>query len=528
MKKLAKIIAGLALGVSLAMGNTAIAETRDIKWASQDDAATMDPHAFNHGMTMTVLAHIYEGLVRRDRNMQIEPALAESWEQPSPTLWRFKLRPGVTFHDGTEFTADDVVFSINRAMSEASDMRIFTASINNAKSIDDLTVEIETDFPNAALLQSLPEVRIMSKAWAKKNGAVDASNVRKKAENYATQHANGTGPFTLISREPDVRTVLQANKNWWGEPDHNIGTAELVRIASGPTRVAALLTGEVDFAYPIPLQDVARVEHSSEHKVLAGPEIRTMFLSMDQKSPELKYSNVKGKNPFKDQKVRQAFYQAIDIDAIAERVMRGSATPTGNLMAPGINSVDLSLQDRVYPFDVEAAKDLLADAGYADGFQLTLDCPNDRYVNDEEVCQAVAVMLAKIGVEVDVNGLPAAKFFPKVGSRDSSFNFFGYTPVNLDAFNTLSVIVHSPTDGRGQWNVGNFSDPEVDALITQVLSEMDPVKRTALVTQAMQKHQSKVGHLPLYQQGLSWGMRRGVETPLQIDNRVNLSFFSVE
>ncbi|MEC9264893.1 MAG: ABC transporter substrate-binding protein [Pseudomonadota bacterium] len=503
------------------------ADMKDITWAAQDDAATMDPHAFNHGMTMTVLSHIYEGLVRRDKAMAIEPALAESWDQPSPTIWRFKLRDGVAFHDGRPLTADDVAFSFQRAMSDESDMKIFTASIVSVRAVDASTVEIETEFPNAALIQSLPEVRILSKSWAEANGALSPSNVRKGSENFATLNANGTGPFRLVSREPDVRTVLEANPDWWDTPEHNIGKATLVRIASGPTRVAALLTDEVDFAYPIPLQDIARVRGSEGHAVLTGPEIRTMFLSMDQARDVLLYSSVKDGNPFKDQRVRQAFYQALDIDAIADRIMRGSATPTGNLMAPGINSVDPSLQPRAYPFDPEAAKSLLAEAGYGDGFSVTLDCPNDRYVNDEAVCQAVAAMLAKIGVDVDVNAMPAAQFFPKVGSRDSSFNFFGYTPVNLDAFNTLSVIVHSPTDGRGQWNVGDFSDPRIDELIEQVLSEMDPEKRTALVTEAMRRHQEQVGHVPLYQQGLSWGMRKGVETPLQIDNRVNLAYFNV-
>lgn len=504
------------------------AEMQEITWASQDDAATLDPHAFNHGMTMTVLGHIYEGLVRRDRESRIEPALAENWEQPGPTKWVFHLREGVRFHEGQLLSAEDVVFSVKRALSDGSDMKIFTASIAAVRAVDDRTVEIETEFPNAALIQSLPEVRIMSKSWAEANEAVEPSNFSQGKENFASTHANGTGPFRLVEREPEVRTVLEANPDWWDTPTHDVSKATLVRITSGPTRVAALLTGEIDFAFPIPLQDIDRVNSAEGLKVLTGPEIRTMFLSMDQSSDTMKFGSVKEANPFKDQRVRQAVYQALDMDAVAEKVMRNSATPTGNLMAPGVNSVAPELQARTYPYNPEAAKALLAEANYPDGFQVTLDCPNDRYVNDEQVCQAIAAMMARIGVDVDVNAMPASKFFPKISSRDSTFNFFGYTPVNFDAFNTLSVIVHSPTNGRGQWNVGDFSDPEIDAWIEQVLSEMDPEKRTALVTQVMKRHNALVGHIPLYQQGLSWGMRAGISTPLSIDNRVNLAWFQID
>jgi peptide/nickel transport system substrate-binding protein len=512
----------------VALGPVPAAEAAEITWASQDDAATLDPHAFNHGMTMTVLAHVYEGLVRRDRDQRIEPALAESWDQPTPTLWRFRLRPGVSFHDGTALTADDVVFSIRRALSDASDMKIFTASIVDVRAPDDLTVEVETEFPNAALIQSLPEVRIMSRAWAEAHDAGSPSNVREGKENYASTHANGTGPYRLVSREPEVKTVLEANANWWDPDTPDVTKATLVRIASGPTLVAALLTGEVDFAYPVPLQDIPRVEATDGLKVLTGPEIRTMFLSMDQASETMKYGSVTDANPFRDRRVRQAVYQALDMDLIATKVMRGSATPTGNLMAPGVNSVAPELQARAYPYDPEAASALLAEAGYAEGFRVTLDCPNDRYVNDEQVCQAVAALLARVGITVDVNAMPASKFFPKVGGRDSSFNFFGYTPVNLDAFNTLSVIVHSPKDGRGQWNVGDFSDAEIDGMINEVLSEMDAEKRTELVTGIMRREAELVGHIPLYQQGLSWGMRDGITTPLAIDNRVNLTWFELD
>lgn len=498
------------------------------KWASQDDATTMDPHAFNHGMTLTLLNHIYEGLVRRDRDMKIEPALAASWNQPSPTVWRFRLREGVRFHDGTPLSADDIVFSIKRVMAPESDMKVFAASITDVKAVAPDQVEIVTDAPNAALLQSLPELRILSKAWAEKNGVQKPADMRQKQENFATRNANGTGPFRLSVREPDVRTVLSANTTWWDKPKNNITEATLVRIASDATRVAALLSGELDFAYPIPLQDIPRVSSSGSYRVKQSPEIRVMFLSMDQASPELKYSNIKSQNPLKDRRVRLAMYQAIDIEAIRSRVMRNSVLPTGILIAGGVNAVDLGLVPRPYPFDAAASKRLLAEAGYPNGFELTLDCPNDRYVNDDQVCIAISAMLAKVDIKVNVNLLPGAQFFTKVGAGDTSFNFFGYTPSNLDAYNSMAVLMHTRDAKTGQWNVGRYSNAQVDKLIDESLREMNADRRAKLVSEALTIHRNEVGHIPLYQQGLAWGMRSTVDATLQIDNRVNLNYIQIK
>ena len=300
------------------------------------------------------------------------------------------------------------------------------------------------------------------------------------------------------------------------------------RIASDATRVAALLSGELDFAYPIPLQDVPRVNASGAYRVRQGAEIRVMFLSLDQASPELKYSSVKGQNPLKDRRVRLAMYQAIDIDTLRARVMRNSVLPTGILIAGGVNSVDLSLVPRPYPYDPAAAKRLLAEAGYPNGFDITLDCPNDRYVNDDQVCIAISAMLAKVDIKVNLNLMPAAQFFTKTGAGDTSFNFFGYTPSNLDAYNSMAVLMHTRDGKTGQWNVGRYSNPEVDRLIGEVLKEMNPDRRTKLVTEALTLHRNDVGHIPLYQQGLAWGMRNTVDAALQIDNRVNLNFINVQ
>lgn len=518
-----------ALALSSTLPCSVASEAATLKWASQDDAATMDPHAFNHGMTLTVLQHVYEGLVRRNADMQIEPGLAVSWTNPSPTVWRFKLRDGVKFHDGSPLSVDDVVFSIKRALGPGSDMKVFAASITDVRATEEPgTVEITTGAPNMALLQSLPEVRIMSKSWAEQHGSLTPADFRKGAENFATRNANGTGPFKLTSREPEVKTVLSANPNWWDKPKHNITEATLVKIASDATRVAALLSGEVDFAYPIPIQDIDRINGTGKTKVLQGHEIRAMFLALDVARDELLYSNVKGKNPFKDRRVRQAFYQAIDVDTINKRLMRGTAVPMGEVIAPGVNSFNVALNKRPYKYDPEAAKQLMNEAGFPEGFQVTLDCPNDRYINSERVCQAVAGMLARIDVQVSINSMPSSKFFVKIGSLDTSFNFFGYMPSDMDAYNPLNVVVQTRDGaGNGQWNVGGYSNPEVDAAIRAAQGEMDPKKREDFVSKALTLHSQDIGHIPLYQPGLTWGVRNSVTTILQIDNRVNLTYFHV-
>lgn len=510
-------------------GPATMAQAASIKWASQEDAATMDPHAFNHGMTLTVLQHIYEGLVRRDVASKIEPALATSWTNPSPTVWLFKLREGVTFHDGTPFGVEDVIFSLKRAMAPGSDMKVFTASIADVVAgAEPNTVELRTNSANPALLQSLPELRIMSRAWAEKHGATAPADFKKNAENFATRNANGTGPFRLAERQPDIRTVLQAHQGWWDKAPRSVTEATLVKIGADATRVAALLSGEVDFAYPVPIQDIDRVNASGKARVLQGVEVRAMFLAMDLHRDELLYSDVKGKNPLKDRRVRQAIYQAIDVETINARLMRNTARPIGEVLPSDINAFDNALNRRAFTLDPAAARKLLAEAGYPSGFQITLDCPNDRYINAERVCQALAAMLARVEIRVAVNAIPSSKFFAKIGARDTSLCFFGYGPSDFDAYNPLNVIVQSPDkNGAGQWNVGNYTNPEVDAAINQVKDEPDAGRRQAAVTKALTIHKREIGHIPLYQPGITWGARTGVQTAVQNDNRVDLRFFSV-
>ena len=252
----------------------------------------------------------------------------------------------------------------------------------------------------------------MSKTWAEENGAVDPSSVKLEVRNFATTNANGTGPFMIKSRQQDVSTVLVPNPNWWGEVEHNLTEIIFTPIKSDATRVAALLSGEVDMIYPVPIQDVDRVNKANGLKVLQGPEMRIIFLHMDSSRDELLESNIKGANPLKDVRVRRAIYQAIDVDAIRDKVMRGASAPAGIMVAPGVVGYDESLNQR-FPYDPANSKSLLAESGYADGFELGMDCPNDRYVNDEKICIAIVGFLARVGIKVNLLAQTRSKFSRK-------------------------------------------------------------------------------------------------------------------
>jgi peptide/nickel transport system substrate-binding protein len=508
----------LALGVyALALALAPLAgEAKTFRYSTSGDFLGLDPHINNEGPTNSLKGNIYEGLVHRRPDLSVHPSLATEWSNPEPTIWRFKLRQGVKFHDGTPFTADDVLFSFARINSEQSDMNTYVATVKEVKKVDDYTVDFITKGPDPILHQNLTLFYIMSKSWTEKNNS--AKPVRGgTAEIYANRFANGTGPFKLVERVPDTRTVLEPNKEWWGTPTHNLTRAEFRPIANNATRVAALLSGEIDMMYPVPLQDIPRLNQTAGIKVMEGPELRTIFLGFDQARDELLYSNVKGKNPFKDVRVRRAFYQAVDIEQIKRVVMRGAATPTGLMIAPGIVGFDAELNKR-YPFDPEGAKKLLADAGYPNGFEVQLDCPNDRYVNDEAICLAVVPMLARIGVTVKLNAQTKGKHFDKIGlkeNRNTSFYMLGWTPGTYDGHNPLYNLMVMTLPGSGSNNSGAYSNPKVEELTKQIAVETDQKKRLAMLHEAFRIHKEDFGHLPLHQQALAWGVRDTVAEIIQ-------------
>jgi len=508
------------LAVAIVAGVVSAPSTQAVtfRFADQGDAISMDPYALNESLQLTLMGNVYEPLVGRGKQLELIPILATSWKQTAPTVWRFVLRKGVKFHDGTPFTADDVIFSYERAKSDGSDMKTYVGPIKEIRKIDDLTVDIITTDPFPILPDTINVWFMMSKSWCEKNNATAPVDVRKGKENAATLKANGTGPFMVKSREPGVRTVFAANPGYWTKVESNVTEAVFTPIGNAATRVAALISGDIDMMEPAPLQDIERLAANPGLKVLQGPELRTIFLGMDQARDELLYSNVKGKNPFKDHRVRQAFYQAIDENAIARTVMRGAATPSALMVAPGIRGFAKDLNTRL-PFDSAAAKQLLTEAGYPNGFEVGMNCPNDRYVNDAAICQAVAAMLAKIDVKVNLMVETKVTYFPKILSRDTSFYLLGWTPASYDAHNQIFAILMSPgPSGRGQFNLGSYANKRIDELGPQIASELDQQKREAMIHEVFKIHADDIGHIPLHQQALAWAMKKNVDLVQLADN----------
>jgi len=498
------------------------------KWANSGDAGAMDPYTRNEAVQLSMLQNIYEPLIGRDRNLKLQPALAVSWKQISPLVWRFHLRPGVKWQNGTPFTADDVVFSVGRIMNPNSLLRANLPTVQSAVKVNDLTVDIHTKTSDPILPQEVTQFFIMSKAWCVKHGATVPVQLALNQKNYAVDHAMGTGPYKLLIREPDRRTVFVTNPTWWGKLKGNVTRAEFYDIANASTRVAALISGQVDMIESMPLQDIPRVQHSAGLTVLEVPQLRTIFLGMDQFRKELPSSNIKGKNPFQDIRVRRAFALAIDENAIAKAVMHGLAHPTWEMWGPGVNGYNAKLDVRP-AYNPTEAKKLLVAAGYPNGFSVGMDCPNDRYVNDAQICTAIVSMLARVGVKVNLLAQEKTKYFAKIGppKYDTDFYMLGWAPSTYDAENPLFNLVGTNNGVRGEVNYGGYSSPAMDKLIADIGTQTDQTKRQGEIDKAIKLLQHDIGYIPLHQQVLVWAAKKSVSVAQTADGNFALRYVTV-
>ncbi len=494
---------------------------KTIKWSMQGDSLTLDPHAQNEGPTTQVSRQVYEALVTRGLDMSIEPQLATDWKTTDPNTWVFNLRKGVKFSDGTDMTAKDVVFSILRAKQPTSDFKEYISTISDVKEIDNYTVQVTTSKPNPILLNQLSNIFIMSKKWSIDFGATVSQNWDGGEETFSATNAMGTGPFKITLREPNTKTVFERNSNWWGSmKDNSVSEIHLLPIKNSATRVAALLSGEVDLVTDAPVQDLARIGNSADHDVVSTAQMRTIFLGMDQAADKLRSGNT-GDNPFKKKEVRQALYQAIDIEAIKKKVMRGLSEPAGIITFPGVNGYTKDLDKRL-PFDVDAAKKLLADAGYPKGFDVELRCPNDRYVNDEAICTAVVGMLGKIGVNVNLFAQTKSKHFKELKEDKGDFYMLGWGVPTLDSH----YVFHYLYESGASWNKVNFSNSEVDAAIRVMEGEVDLDKRNAAIANAWKIVKDDISYLPLHHQVISWATKNSVDVPIRPNNEPLFRFAS--
>jgi peptide/nickel transport system substrate-binding protein len=504
------------------------ANAKDLRWANDADVFSMDPHARAEVFTFGFLNNIYEGLVQRNTEFKVEPALAESYTNPEPTRWRFEIRKGVKFHEGQDLTADDVVFSFERAKL-SPDMRSRVGAIKEIRRVGDYTVDFILAGPDLIFPANIQDVYIMSKAWCEAHNTAKPYDYRSQGESFAHRNANGTGPFKLSQREPGVKTVLEAFPGWWSKREHNLDKVEFRVISSDATRVAAFLSGEIDWLYSVPPQDQQRLSQTPNVKMIRGVESRVMYFVPNMKPDPLPDSDVKDKNPMADLRVRQAMFQAIDIKAIASKTMRGAAQPTGLMIAPAIGGYDKALDTRL-PYDPAHAKALLAEAGYPNGFSLTMHCSNDRYVNDDDVCAAAVGMWGRIGIKVNLIAQSKTRFVPLVDENKTFLSIQGYSPSTLDALNTLTrlFVTVDLKKGLGTANVGFYSNPKLDALAEQIGLEQDVAKRTELIQQALVIVRDDLPAFPLYDQMLAWAMRPNIDMFQPPNNTTPLRYVKVK
>ena len=503
------------------------ASAETLRWASNTDPQTMDPHAVNSAPVLSFLNNVYEGLVRRGQDMSIEPSLATSWEPlEGENGWRFNLREGVTFQDGAAFTAEDVMFSYQRASDEAADVRSWFAPVSEVRVVDDFTIDFVTTAPNPLFPDSIANFMILDKDWAEGN---DAALPARDAENFATMNVNGTGPFTVASRDPGVRTTLTPNENWWDDAQHNVTEAVFTPIGNSATGLAALLSGEIDFIQPIPLQDVAQVEGRDGFKVLEGEETRVIMFGFGHEHDTLLYStDVTDTNPFADPRVRMAAAHAIDIDSIDRVLFRGKIEAANQLVPAGISGYSEANQNRA-DYNPDRARELLAEAGYPDGFSFGLKCPNDRYINDEALCRAAASMFAAVGLQAELSTGPVRDYWPQLREDDFDMYLLGWSPGTFDMEHPIRFLLHSQDDEKklGSWNFGNYSNERVDALLPEIQQEINPDARQSMIDEVVAITQEDVAYIPLYTQPLIWAAKDNVDLTQRADNFFMLRWVTV-
>ena len=506
----------------MALLMASFADAQTVRWSASGDPNTMDPHSQNLGTVTMVMQQIYDPLIARSRTLGLEPGLATAWTQVEPNRWRFTLRPNVRFHEGEAFTSDDVVFSIGRAQAPSSNFGIYVDTIERVEAVDPLTVDIVTRAVDPILPNKIASIFIMSRGWSERNNATRPQNTRNREETYTVRNVNGTGAFRLVSREPDVRTVMRRNTDWWGwSVPGNGNVAEIVfrPISSDATRVAALLSNEIDFVLDPPLQDLQRLRAAPGLRVLEGPEVRTIFLGLDVARDELLYSDVRGRNPFRDLRVRQALYHAIDIAAIQRVTMRGQSVPTGTLFPEQVQGY-VREEDVRLPYDQNRARALLAEAGYPNGFGITLDCPNNRYINDEQICQAIVAMWARVGVRAALKSQPLAPFFAQIQRDDTSVYLLGWGVPTLDGLYSFQSLLatRNGAQGDGIWNYGRYSSPAMDALIDRMKTQVGEARQDAM-RQALRLVREDVPIIPLHHQMIPWAMRTTISIPHMANNQ---------
>jgi peptide/nickel transport system substrate-binding protein len=504
-------VAGLTMLAALAFAGAATPAGADnvLRYTADNEVQTFDPHSVWHHATTIATGQIYERLLNVSCELELEPALATAWRTVDPLTWEFELRPGVRFHDGTPLTAEDVVFSIDRARGKVSEFNFMLDSVERVEAVEPGTVRIVTTRPNALLPMQVRVIGIMSEQWAKRHGLLTAEPSDAAQEPYASLHANGTGPFRLVAVEPHQSYVLERNPDWWGRElwPHNVDRIEFATNYDYAAALEALLDGRTTFL-PWALPDqFERLKRAPGIKLEETTTIRSAFLVLNQGSAELESSNVRGRNPFKDRRVRQALYQAIDVERLIRDDEKGYALPAGMPIGPLINGYAPELDQRL-PYDPEKAKALLAEAGYGDGFSVQMDIAGGWTLESE----TIAAMLGQVGIEVDTVVQPPERMLRKIARGDTDFYLRGLGYGTLDSLEAFKVLYRSGV--RNHVNATGYSDRRVDALIDALEAEMSPEGRGALIDQLWRIVLDEIVYVPLFHIRGVWAMREELDLPI--------------
>ncbi|MDO5647074.1 ABC transporter substrate-binding protein [Paracoccus sp. (in: a-proteobacteria)] len=515
MHRLLNRSALVGVALSLTIG---AAQAETLRWVRSMDVTTLDPHAQNGGANLPFLQNVYDTLVGRDIDGNMTPELATEWalHPEDDSVWVFTLRQGVKFHDGAELTADDVVFSLDRARSEASDFKALHANVVSVTAVDDYTVHVQMDGPAPLYPQNLTNTFIMDRGWAEANNALNVQDYVGGQDTFASRNTNGTGPFQVTAREPEVRTTLTRFDGYWGDQPQTTNLV-FMPITEPATRIAALLSGEVDFVQDVPVQDIQRLQQTDSVTVTTGPENRTIYFGYDMGSDKLRSSDA-AENPFKQPGVRQALSLVLDRDAIKQVVMRGQSDPTGAVIPPFVNGWTPEMNAYAAP-DLDRAKELMAEAGYESGFSVDLNCPSGRYLNDEAICQAFAGMLGRIGIRANLVAQPTALHFPLVQQGAVDFYMMGWGIPTFDSQYAFDFLFHSRTESLGGWNASHYSNADVDAKIESLSSDVDVDHRNATIAAIWDVLNADHVVLPVHNQVQAYAARRGVNVQVHPENQ---------
>ncbi|MCB9946261.1 MAG: ABC transporter substrate-binding protein [Rhodospirillaceae bacterium] len=507
-ERLTILAAAMATAASLAVPP---ASAEDLTIALASEATSIDPHFHNTGNNNQIVFHIFDTLIKQGSSQELEPGLATSWGPIDDTTWEFHLREGVTFHDGSPFTADDVVFTLERAPNVPDSPSSFAGSINSITEVivvDDYTIQFKTAAAYPLMPNDLSVVRIISR----ENGEGATT-----ADYNSGAAAIGTGPYKLVEYVPGDRIVLTANDDYWdGRPEWDNVTFR--PITSDPARVAALLAGDVDVIASVPTADIAQLADNPDVVLSQGVSNRVIYLHIDSAREVSPMVTAKDgseiPNPFRDVRVRRAISMAIDRNAIVEQVMEGVAIPAGQLLPDGFFGVSENIE--VPTYDPDGARALLEEAGYPDGFAVTIAGPNDRYINDEQIVQAIAQMLARVGIDASVETMPRSVYFGRAtgGENGSEFSLMlvGWGSDTGEASSPLRALLatKNPELGWGSTNRGGYSSAEMDAALTEAMQTVDDTRRAELLARACEIAMGDVGLIPTHFQVNTWATRPGL------------------